>query len=637
VCGLSGFVSLDQRHADPATLRRMMATLRHRGPDDEGSYVDGPVALGHRRLQIIDLATGHQPIANETGTIHAMLNGEIYNFRSLAETLRARGHRFTTSSDTEVIVHAYEEFGEECLAHFNGMFAFVLWDAERQTLFIARDRMGEKPLYYTERNGWFVFGSEVRALLAHPEIGRELDLRGFSRYLTSGYLPDPHTILEGVLKLPPGHFLTVTSGKSRLSRYWDIPFVLPRAGGTRPQSTEAWAHALWSSLCTSVRHRLVSDVPVGIFLSGGLDSSAVTAAAVTVAPGQRFKSFSIGFEEPSYSEERFARAVAERLGTEHHQFAFTSAEAARLLPRLGELLDEPLADPAFLPTVYLARHTRASVTVVLSGDGGDEVLCGYPTFLAVTPMGWMSHLPPATLRAAARFVGALPTSSRYGSPSFLLQQFFRGALHSPDIATQIMMGGVTLGEQRSLLSRAVREACASFDPYEDIVEIMAQAPSDDPISRMIYHHCKLYLAGQTLVKMDRATMAYGVEARAPFLDPDLVELACSMPAALKVRGWTTKYALKRALVGRLPEAILERRKQGFGVPIAQWLRGPLRPMLETLLGADRLRRVGLLDPEPIARLVSEHVSHQRDHRKVLWSLLTFELWREAYLPGASWL
>jgi asparagine synthase (glutamine-hydrolysing) len=635
VCGLSGFVSLDQRRADPAVVRRMTATLRHRGPDDEGYYVDGPVALGHRRLQIIDLATGHQPIANETGTVRAVLNGEIYNFRGLAETLRERGHRFATRSDTEVIVHAWEEFGEDCVAHFNGMFAFVLWDAGRQTLFAARDRMGEKPFYYAERNGWFIFGSEVRALLAHPEIGRTLDLHGLGRYLTSGYLPDPHTILAGVRKLPPGHALTVTSGKIRLDRYWDLPLERPRGDETR-RSTEAWAEALWDSLCASVRHRLVSDVPLGIFLSGGIDSSAVTAAAVAVAPGQRFKSFSIGFEEPSYDEGPFARAVAERLGTEHHEFTFTAADAAALLPRLGELLDEPLADPAFLPTVHLARHVRESVTVALSGDGGDELLCGYPTFLAVAPLAWMRRLPRGAVRAGAGLVDALPSSSRYGSPSFLLKQFFRSAVYPPDAATQIMMGGVTLAEQRRLVSRQVREAWAAFDPYDDIVEMMGGAPSRDPVDRMIYHHCKLYLAGQTLVKMDRGTMACALEARAPFLDPALVELACAMPPSLKLKGWTTKYVLKRALAGRLPEAIIARRKQGFGVPIAQWLRGPLRSRLEETLGADRLRRVGLFDPEGVGRLVSEHVAGGHDHRKVLWTLLTFELWREAYLPGARW-
>jgi asparagine synthase (glutamine-hydrolysing) len=614
----------------------MAATLRHRGPDDEGYYVDGPVALGHRRLTIIDLATGHQPIANEAGTVHAMLNGEIYNYRSLTETLKARGHRFATGSDTEVIVHAWEEFGEKCLDHFNGMFALVLWDAERRMLFAARDRMGEKPLYYAERNGWFVFASEIRALLAHPDIGRDLDLKGLARYLASGYLPDPSTILAGVRKLPAGHALTVAAGQVRVERYWDLPFGPRLASGPPPRDATAWAGALWESLCASVRHRLVSDVPVGIFLSGGIDSSAVTAAALAVAPGHQFKSFSIGFEEPTYSEEPFARAVAKHLGTEHHQFTFTAADALALVPQLGTLLDEPLADPAFLPTLHLARHTRAAVTVALSGDGGDELLCGYPTFLAVAPLRWMRHLPPTAAAAAERFVDTLPSSSRYGSPGFLLKQFFRGAAHPPDVATQIMMGGLALDEQRQLLSPPIRAACAAFDPHDDAAGVMAGAPVDDPISRLIYHHCKLYLAGQTLVKMDRGTMAYGVEARAPFLDPALVELACSMPSAMKLRGFTTKYALKRALAGRLPPEILTRRKQGFGVPVAQWLRGPLRARLEETLDPARVRRIGLLDPERVSSLVGEHLAGQRDHRKVLWSLLVFELWREAYLPGASW-
>jgi len=613
----------------------MTATLAHRGPDDEGYHVDGPVALGHRRLQIIDLATGRQPIGNETGTVHAMLNGEIYNYRSLAGMLRERGHRFATSSDTEVIVHAWEEFGEECLAHFNGMFAFVLWDGERRTLFAARDRLGEKPFYYAERGGWFIFGSELRALLAHPELAAELDLRGFGRYLTSGYLPDPHTILEGVSKLPPGHYLTVADGKTRVSQYWDLPFTSPRRQES-DRSPEAWAERLWDALRISVRHRLVSDVPVGVFLSGGIDSSAVTAAAVAVAPGQRFQTFSMGFQEPSYSEERYARAVAEHLGTDHHQFTFTAADAVALTERLGRLLDEPLADPAFLPTLHLARHTRATVTVALGGDGGDELLCGYPTFLALAPMAAIHRLPAGVLGAASRLIAALPSGTRYGSPSFLLKQFARGAVHSADVACQIMMGGLTRPEQHRLVSSVVDDAMARFDPYDDIADVLADAPTGDPIDRLVYHHSKLYLAGQTLVKMDRATMASGVEARAPFLDPDLVALVCAMPSSLKLRRWTTKYVLKRALAGRLPDAILSRRKQGFGVPLAQWLRGPLRPLLEETLHPDRLRRVGLLAPDAVRRLVAEHLSARADHRKALWQLLVFELWREAYLPNSRW-
>ena len=635
MCGLSGFVSLDRRPADPAIVRRMTETLAHRGPDDAGYHVEGPVALGHRRLQIIDLATGHQPIANETATIHAMLNGEIYNYRSLTATLRARGHRFSTSSDTEVIVHAWEEFGEDCLTHFNGMFALVLWDSERQTLFAARDRMGEKPLYYAERPGVFVFGSEVRAVLAHPDIGGELDLVGLSRYLTSGYLPDPHTILEGVSKLPPGHALTVASGKTRLWRYWDLPFA---AGDRAPaeRRTEAWAERLWDSLCEAVRYRLVSDVPLGVFLSGGIDSSAVTAAAVAVAPGQRFQTFSVGFEEPSYSEERFARAVAERLGTQHHQFTFTADDATALLSRLGHLLDEPLADPAFLPTLFLARQTRATVTVALGGDGGDELLGGYPTFLALGAVRALHRLPAAARRALGDAVAALPASTRYGSLSFLLKQLFRGAIHPPDVAVQIMMGGLIPREQRDLVSPAVRAATAGFDPYEDVADVLSGAPTRDPLDRLVYHHCKLYLAGQTLVKVDRGTMAYGLETRAPFLDPELVRLTCEMPSSLKVRRLTTKYVLKRAMVGRLPDAVLTRRKQGFGVPLAQWLRGPLRALLTETLDPARLRRVGLFAPDAVARVVAEHLDARADHRKLLWTLLVFERWREAYLPHARW-
>jgi asparagine synthase (glutamine-hydrolysing) len=612
----------------------MTSTLRHRGPDDEGYYVEGPVALGHRRLNIIDLATGRQPIANESRTVHAMLNGEIYNYRQLAAVLRERGHRFTTSSDTEVIVHAWEEYGEDCLAHFNGMFALVVWDAERRTLFAARDRMGEKPFYYAERPGTFVFGSELRALVAHPAVGRDLDLRGFSRYLTNGYIPDPHTILEGIFKLPPGYSLTVAEGKTRLTRYWDLPFDPHRPRPIRTR--QAWAEALWEALRTSVRHRLVSDVPLGVFLSGGIDSSAITAAAVALEPGRRFQTFSIGFEEPSYSEERFARAVAERLGTEHHQFTFTATDAAAVLARLGTLLDEPLADPAFLPTVDLARHTRNSVTVALAGDGGDELLCGYPTALALPPARALNRLPRGVLRAVSRLVDALPASTSYGSPGALLKQFFRGAEQPLDVAVQLMMGGLTPGEQRALVTPVVRKAVASFDPYADITDAMQTAPIDDAISRLVYHHSKLYLAGQTLVKVDRATMAHGLETRAPFLDPALVELTCAMPSTLKLHGFTTKYILKRALDGRLPDAVLGRRKQGFGVPLARWFRGPLRSILQDALSPERLRRVGLLEPDGVANLIAEHLGGRRDHRKVLWTLLAFELWRDAYLPDATW-
>lgn len=631
MCGISGFLSLADQRADAEIVRRMTATLRHRGPDDEGFYVAGPVALGHRRLRIVDLETGRQPIANETGTVQVILNGEIYNFAEVRTRLQEKGHRFTTRSDTEVIVHAYEEFGEECVAHFNGMFAFALWDEERETLFLARDRMGEKPLYYTEQDGWFVFGSELRAVLEHPGVGRELDLLGLSRYLFNGYVPDPHSILRDIHKLPPGHFLSVASAKTRLVRYWDIQFR-----PERPRSEDEWAGLLWEALCRSVRRRLVSDVPVGIFLSGGVDSAAIVAAAASVAPSTRFATFSMGFEEASYDETPYARAVAERFGTHHEQVMFTSDVARAEVPRLGQLLDEPLADSSFLPTMILARHARQTVTVTLGGDGGDELWGGYPTFLAIPSRAWISRLPRPLLDAVARFVEALPSSPNYGSVDFLLKLFVRAMGHPPDIQAQILMGGFTRPEQARLLARPVQVECGRLNPYDDIDEIMAGTATPHPVDRLSYHHCKLYLAGRTLVNMDRATMAVGLEARAPFLDHTFVELAGSVPARLKVKGWTTKYLLKRALSGRVPDAILQRRKHGFGVPIGGWLRGPLRPLLEDILHRDRLRRVGLFSAEEVDRLVHEHLTGAQNHQRSLWTLLTFELWREAYLPGDAW-
>jgi asparagine synthase (glutamine-hydrolysing) len=631
VCGISGFLSPADQRADVETIRRMTATLSHRGPDDEGFYVEGRVALGHRRLRIIDLETGRQPIANEDGTVLVILNGEIYNFAELRTRLREKGHAFTTSSDTEVIVHAYEEYGEDCVAHFNGMFAFALWDGKRERLFLARDRMGEKPLYYAERDGWFVFGSELRAVLAHPGVGPEMDLFGFSRYLSNGYIPDPHTIFRGIHKLPPGHVLVVASGNTRLKRYWDIQF--------RPdlkRGEEEWAGVVWDALCQSVQRRLVSDVPLGVFLSGGIDSSAIVAAVASVAPGAPLRTFSMGFEEPSYNEIPHARMVAARFGTLHQELIFTPEMARDEIPRLGRLLDEPLADPSFLPTALLARHARREVTVILGGDGGDELWCGYPTFLALAPTAWISRLPRPLLEAVARGVQALPSSAAYGSVDFLLKQFVRGLGHSPDVQAQILMGGATQPEQACLLAPPVRDACRQFNPCDDLVEIMSGATAEHPVDRLSYHHCKLYLAGRTLVKMDRATMATGVEARAPFLDHTFAELACSVPARLKVKGWTTKSLLKRSLAGRVPDGTLRRRKQGFGVPIGRWLRGPLRPLLEDVLHRDRLRRVGLFSPDAVGHLVREHVAGEQNHQRPLSMLLAFELWREAHLPGDVW-
>src|SRR5438445_676290 len=523
ICGLAGFLQNGPHDGRRHTARRMVETLRHRGPDSEGFYVDAFFALGVRRLSIIDLETGDQPISNEAGTVWGALNGEIYNFLPLRAHLQGLGHRFRTRSDTEVLVHAYEVWGEDCVHHFDGMFALAIWDVGQRTLLLARDRMGEKPLHYYAGSDAFVFGSELRALLEHPAVPRGRNLASLARYLSFEHVPAPHSILAGIEKLPPGHLLTVSPGsKPRVIPYWDLAFAPDES-----IDEAEWAQALRQQLERSVRHQLVSDVPLGLFLSGGIDSSAITAIAAQLCDGRPIKTFSLGFAEASYDERPFARTVARHCGTDHTEVEFSARDAALLLEHVGDLLDEPLVDSSFLPLYRLSEAARRSVTV-------------------------------------------------------------------------------------------------------------GEAPGLAPIDRLIYQHCKFYLAGQNLVTVDRASMACGLEVRAPFLDRPLVELAGRIPPQLKLVGWQTKYILKRALRDLLPKAILVRRKQGFGVPIGLWLRGPLRCALQERLAPERVARLGLFNPEATTRLMTEHLNGARDHKKVLWALLMFDAWRERYLPGARW-
>jgi asparagine synthase (glutamine-hydrolysing) len=581
----------------------MTAALRHRGPDDEGAYVDDHVALGARRLAVIDLATGQQPIANEDGTILVVLNGEIYNFLDVRSRLERRGHRFRTRSDAEVIVHAYEEAGADCVRELDGMFAFALWDASRQSLLLARDRMGEKPLYYYAGPNTFVFGSELRALLQHPDVPRTLSLESIARYLLFDCIPAPHSILTDIAKLPSAHTLVVSPGdKPRLARYWEMRF--------RPDDSLGeleWREQLRVQLAASVKSRLVSDVPLGVFVSGGLDSG--TIAALAARAGSPLRTFSIGFEEPTYDERPFAQQVAEHCGTAHHAIVFSAGEALGLMETVGDLLDEPLGDASFLPRYTLARKARATVTVALSGDGSDELFCGYPTFQADRPARWLRRLLPQALQRAARtVVERLPDSPRYGSVDFLLKQFARGLPFEPEVRTQLLLGGLTPHEQARLLSQSARRALDAFDPYAELTRTMEETSLRDPVERMIYQHCRFYLAGQTLVATDRSTMAAALEVRAPFLDPALVELACRIPTRFKLRGATTKYLLKRTVDHLLPANIINRRKQGLGVPVSAWLRGPLRNILQERLAPARVSHRGLFEPAAVGQLLGEHLA-----------------------------
>jgi len=632
MCGITGFIEPGPRANQREILHRMTHALRRRGPDDEGFYHDAHLALGIRRLSVIDLRTGQQPISNEDGTVLAALNGEIYNFRALRLELQGLGHRFQTASDAEVLVHAYETYGPECVARLDGMFAFAIWDAVRRTLVLARDRMGEKPLYYSAGADAFVFGSELRAVLEHPAVPRELSLESLVRYLAFEYVPAPHSILAGIAKLPPGHMLTISPGsKPDIIQYWDLPF-----NPDYSVSEHEWVERLRAQLEASVRQRIEADVPLGFFLSGGVDSSAIVAVAARLSGTQPLKTFSLGFAESSYDERPFARAMARHCGTEHTEMVFSSADAAALIENVGDLLDEPLVDSSFLPFYALARFARKEVTVALSGDGGDELFCGYPTFLADSGSRWVQRLPQALVSWGRRAVDSLPPSSKYGSIESLLKQFVRGLGYAPEVRTQLLLGGLTGLERSALLSAAVREASAGFDPYEDLTRVVAELPELNSVDRLIYQHCKFYLADQNLATVDRASMASGLEVRAPFLDHALVELAGRIPAHLKLSGWKTKHILKRALQGALPARIIHRRKQGFGVPIAAWLRGPLRHALEERLAPERVAHRGLFEPATTRRLVEEHVAGHRDHRKILWGLLMFDAWCDRYLPDARW-
>ena len=626
MCGIVGNVlARADRTPDAAVLKRMNDRITHRGPDDEGVFVQGPAGLAMRRLKIIDLTTGHQPMTGEDGRVWTVFNGEIYNYRELREAHAARGHVFTTRSDTEVIVHGYEERGVASVGDLDGMFAVAIWDAPARTLLLARDRLGIKPLYYAVLPDQIVFASELKALLEHPAIERTLDLTALSRYLAHEYVPAPHSILRAVRKLPAGHWLTYTDGRVKLEPYWDVHFQRG-AGIDEAEAVEA----LRAALDRSVKQHLVSDVPLGVFLSGGIDSSAVAAFAARHFPG-RLKTFSIGFEDPSFDETAHARRVARVLDTDHQEEILDPRAALDLVTRLPELLDEPLGDASFLPTYLLSRFTRRSATVALSGDGGDELFAGYPTYQAHRLAGPLELIPPLLRRRLLRpVVERLPVSLDNLSFDFKLKRFVAGLDFAPVDRHAAWLGSFTPAEQRELFAADALARMEAPPSYAAFHEMLSHAPSASGLERMLYLDLKGYLGEGVLTKVDRASMACSLEVRVPLLDHRVVELATSLPMHLKLRRVTTKYVLKRALAGVLPRDILERPKKGFGVPLGRWFRGELAPMLRDVCAPEVIRRAGLFRPEAVGRLLAEHAEGRHDHRKKLYTLLAFQLWASRY-------
>ncbi len=628
MCGIAGWLAPTGRRPTKAVVQRMTRTLAHRGPDGEGFLADGPVVFGHRRLAIVDLAGGAQPMTTPDRALAVTFNGEIYNYHALRRELEQLGHSFTTSSDTEVLLHGYAQWREGLPARLNGMFAFAVWDRARREVFLARDRMGEKPLYWSAlADGGLAFGSEAKALLQHPGVSRRGDLRAIATYLTYDYVPWPLSAFADVRKLEPGGWLRWRpDGAVEQGVFATLPFGEP----STLRSESEWVDATREALTRAVRRRLMSDVPLGVFLSGGVDSSAIVALMARHVAPRDIQTFSIAFEDPSFDESRYARQVAEHVGTTHHVRTFTADDLLALLPGLVERMDEPFADASLLPTHMLSRFAREQVTVALGGDGGDELFLGYETFRADRAAEAWRHVPGPVRALVGAGVDRMPVRTSNFSLDFVARRFLRGADACREFRhVRWLSASLPHTPDDPLLPERRAEV-----PDGDIFGVMADpylaCRDPDHLQRLSFAYLRTYFAEDILTKVDRASMAVGLEARAVFVDPELVSLVCRMPASLKLRGLTAKYALKRALDGLLPREIVHRKKKGFGIPVAAWLNGPLAPELDRLLAPARLRDGGLLDAGVVARLVGEHRAGVADHRKILWALMMLESWRERH-------
>jgi asparagine synthase (glutamine-hydrolysing) len=623
MCGICGLVSLDGATApDPAVLAAMNETLVHRGPDSDGCMIDGPCGLAMRRLSIIDLAGGDQPIANEDGRIQVVQNGEIYNYRELMEELRGLGHTFSTHSDTEVLVHLYEERGPSFVEALRGMFAIAIWDGREQRLLLARDRFGIKPLYYRVAGGTVSFASELKALLRQPGFSREIDAEALESFLAFNSIPSPLTIFKEARKLPAGHLLVAERADVTITR-----FARPEpasADRVRTEGDDLLAEELRDRLRDSVRAHLVSDVPVGVLLSGGIDSAALTALAAAES-GYRVSTFSVGFEESSFDELAQARLVAERYGTDHHELVLRP-DAVDLLPRLVEAFDEPFGDSSALPTYLVSQLAADSVKVVLSGEGGDELFGGYYTYVA-------DRLAPRVGRAAPflrPLVDLLPSSSEKVSFDYKAKRFMRGA-HLPPVERHHAWKEIFSPEAQDDLLAGDRVS----DPVDAYRARYAETEGAPELARLQDLDLGIYLVDDLLVKTDRASMAHSLEARVPLLDTEVAELALALETRQKVRGFSKKRLLRRAMEPLLPREIVRGRKQGFSIPVAAWLRGDLEPFAREVLSPETVERQGCLRPEVVTRVLDEHVSGKKDLSRQIWGLLSFTLWFDRYAREPS--
>jgi asparagine synthase (glutamine-hydrolysing) len=618
MCGICGIASTSGA-PDLEAVARMSAKLEHRGPDDEGLFNRGPVALAARRLSIIDLDHGHQPIASEDGSVVVVQNGEIYNYRELKRELERRGHRFATECDTEVLVHLYEEHGDGFVERLRGMFAVALWDERERRLLLARDRFGIKPLYYRLADRDLSFASELKAMLEQPGFSRAIDPEAMAAYLAFNSIPAPLTIFAEARKLPPGFLLAWRDGEIELRRY--ARPAPPAAGRVRSEPADELATELREVLRDSIRAHLVADVPVGVLLSGGVDSGGITALAAAES-ADPLKTFSIGFEEGGFDETARARLVAERFGTDHHELILRP-DAVELLPKLVESFDEPFGDSSALPTYLVSELAAGAVKVALSGEGGDELFGGYYTYVA-------DRLAPRVGRLAALaspLIEALPSSDRRVGFDYKAKRFARAAADPDPLLRHLGWKEIFSAERRRAL---LGEGNSGWDPIDLYRERYAETAGAEPLARMQDVDLGVYLVDDLLVKTDRLSMAHSLELRVPFLDQRVAELALALPTPLKVRGFAKKRLLRQALAPLLPREVVRGRKQGFSIPLAAWLRGPLQPFAREVLSASALERQGCLDPSAVTPLLDRHCSGREDLSRQLWGLMAFTLWFDRY-------
>ena len=613
MCGIFGFSSPLSTDDQSSVLREMGNCLIHRGPDDHGYFQKNHIGMGMRRLSIIDLQSGKQPIYSNNGNCVIVYNGEVYNYKDLRTDLEDRGYHFHTETDTEVIVNLYQEKGVDCLHDLNGMFAFAVYDIQKDELFLARDRFGIKPLYYLFENNSFVFGSELKAVIQYPAVNTTISLEAVDLYLTFDYVPAPWSIFENINKLEQGHYVTLKNGKLNKKQWYQLTFA-PKFDSDKATD---YLEKLDYLIQEAVRRRTVSDVPLGGFLSGGIDSSLISHYLVK-SSNTPLKTFSIGFDEPSFDESRYARQMADHLGTEHHEKIFSVDDMKNLIPNIFESMDEPFADASLLPTYFLCSYAKEEVTVALSGDGGDEVFGGYPTYYA---RKLAEQIPPWTYSILKYGANLLPVNDDNISFDFKAKKFTEALKYDPDVRHQYWLGSFNHSQKQSLFSNDVKNKLNGKDILTGLVKNQMQdCDTEDNWERSLWQDMRFYLQDNMLVKVDRASMMNSLEVRVPLLDHEVVEFSARIPAKFKYRNTQSKYILKRMAEHHLPNEIVYRNKKGFGIPIAKWLKKELRTKFDDMVENSELCE-HLFDNDYLLKLQDDHLNNRKDNRKLLWAVL----------------